>query len=111
MNPFSRNVLKIDAATETDRIASQIRHQVAVELKRKGAVLGVSGGIDSSVAAALCVRALGPDRVLALLMPEADSSADSLRLGQTLADYLGVQTIVEDITATLESAGCYRRRD
>jgi NAD+ synthase len=109
--PFSANALKLDAAAESDRLARQIRRQIAVELRRKGAVLGLSGGIDSSVAAALCARALGPDRVLGLLMPEADSSADSLRLGRMLADSLGIPAIVEDITSTLEATGCYSRRD
>jgi NAD+ synthase len=111
MERFSSNVLRIDAAAETARISRQIRQQVAIDLKRKGAVLGLSGGIDSSVAAALCVRALGADRVLGLLMPEMDSSADSLWLGQMLADHFGIETILEDITSTLEAAGCYRRRD
>ena len=108
---FSANALKINAAAECERLAAQIRKQIAVDLKRKGAVLGLSGGIDSSVAAALCVRAVGPDRVLGLLMPEMDSSADSLWLGQMVADQLGIETILEDITSILESTGCYRRRD
>ena len=73
--------------------------------------MGVSGGIDSSVVAALCTRALGKDRVLALIMPEADSSKDSEVLGRNLAESLGIRYVVEDITGTLEGAGCYRRRD
>ena len=108
---FAADVLNIDAAAETERLSRRIRQQIAIDLKRKGAVLGLSGGIDSSVAAALCVRAVGPDRVLGLLMPELDSSADSQLLGQLLADRFGIQTIVEDITSTLEATGCYRRRD
>jgi len=84
---------------------------VGVELRRKGAVVGLSGGIDSSVAAALCVRALGPDRVLGLFMPESDSSPDSLQLGRCLAEHLKIAVELEDITPILEGAGCYRRRD
>src|ERR1035437_2742671 len=109
--PFSPDVLTLDAAKEADRIAAAIREQVAQQLKRKGAVLGISGGIDSSVVAALCVRALGADRVLGLLMPDADSSPDSLRLGRALAHSLGMASILEDVSPILKAAGCYARRD
>ena len=104
------DVLQIDAERETERIAEAIRRQVA-RLRRKGVVLGISGGVDSSVSAALCVRALGPNRVLGLLMPERDSSGDSLRLGRVLARRLRIEPLLEDVTETLEAAGCYRRRD
>lgn len=103
--------LDLDAATEIDRLAAVIRDQVSQQLKRRGAVLGISGGIDSSVAAALCVRGLGPKRVVGLLMPEADSSSDSLRLGRLLADFLGIEAVLEDITPILKGARCYERRD
>ncbi len=73
--------------------------------------MAVSGGIDSSVAAALCVRALGADRVLALLLPESESSGDTLDLSTVLVEHLGVESVVEDITPMLEAFGCYRRRD
>jgi len=105
------DVLHIDSGAEADRIAAAIRDIVFVRFKRKGAVVAVSGGIDSSVVAALCVRALGPEQVLALFLPEADSSADSLRLGKMLAGSLGISAITEDITTILQAAGCYRRRD
>ena len=80
-------------------------------LRRKGVVVALSGGIDSSVAAALCARALGADRVMDLMLPEAESSPDSVRLAQLLASSLGVRAGIEDITAILQAAGCYRRRD
>jgi NAD+ synthase len=73
-------------------------------------VVAVSGGIDSSVVAAVCVRAFGPDRVLALLLPERDSSPAALRLGNLLCDHLGVDRIVEDIEPTLRALGCYARQ-
>jgi NAD+ synthase len=84
---------------------------VAHQLKRKGVVVGLSGGIDSSVVAALCVQALGRERVLGLFMPETDSSDDSLRLGRLIADTLGIKVVTENISPILEGAGCYRRRD
>jgi NAD+ synthase len=103
--------LRIDAAKEVDRIANAIRDQVFTQFKRKGAIVGVSGGIDSSVVAALCVQALGKDRVVALFMPESESAPENLELGRMLADNLGIIAVVEDITPILEGAGCYRRRD
>jgi NAD+ synthase len=105
------DALRLDPARETERIAAAIRQQVGGELRRKGVVLGLSGGIDSSVAAALCVRALGASRVFGLFMPERDSSADSLGLGRLLAAELNIRAALEDITPILEAAGCYRRRD
>lgn len=103
--------LEIDPEKETDRVASSIQQQVHGVLRRRGVVLGLSGGVDSSVVAALAVRALGPNRVLGLLMPERESSQDSLELGREIADRFGIETIVEDVTATLDAAGCYSRRD
>jgi len=105
------DLLALDAARETDRIAGAIRDQVSRVLKRRGVVLGLSGGIDSSVAAALCVRAIGASRVLGLLMPEADSASDTTALGRRVGDHLGIRTVLEDVSATLEAAGCYSRRD
>jgi NAD+ synthase len=107
---FTRDVLKIDAAQAAVQIENAVREQVLATLRRRGAVVGMSGGIDSSVVATLCARALGPDRVLGLLMPERDSSSDALRLGRMLADHLGIRCIVEDIAPALEGLGCYARQ-
>jgi NAD+ synthase len=108
--PFSAAVLELDAAAETARIARGIREALS-SLKRRGVVVGLSGGIDSSVTAALCVQACGSERVIGLLMPETDSSSDSTRLGRLAGDSLGIKTLLEDITPILEAAGCYARRD
>jgi NAD+ synthase len=77
---FSQDLLKLDAAAEVDRICDWMRETVAVDFKRKGLVLGLSGGIDSTVCAALAVKALGPERLFGIMMPERDSEADSLVL-------------------------------
>jgi NAD+ synthase len=106
-----KDVLALDAEAEIERIARSLRAQVMGEFRRRGAVLGLSGGIDSSVVAALCVRAFGKDRVLGLFMPERHSSDDALMLGRLLADTLGIEAIVEDIAPALEGLGCYRRQD
>jgi NAD+ synthase len=105
------DALAIDAPQAAARIEAAIRTHVFGELRRKGVVLGLSGGIDSSVVAALCARALGPERVLGLLMPDADSSGDSVRLGNLVAASLGIRTVLEDIGPVLTAAGCYARRD
>ncbi len=107
---IDRSVLALDAAAEAERIARSLRETVLGRLRRRGAVLGLSGGVDSSVVAALCVRAFGTQRVLGLLMPERDSSPDALRLGRMAAASLGIETIVEDIAPALEALGCYRRQ-
>lgn len=108
---IATDLLKIDAAAESARIESSIQEQIRLHLRRRGVVLGLSGGIDSSVSAALATRALGRKRVLGLFMPEQDSSDESLELGQVLATWLGIEAQKENIGGILEAAGCYRRRD
>lgn len=103
--------LRLDAAREIERITAFIQETVLHRLKRKGAVIGVSGGIDSSVVAFLCARALGNERILALFTPEVDSSSDSLRLGRLVAESLRACCVLEDISPILEGARCYERRD
>jgi NAD+ synthase len=108
---FSADVLKIDAAAVSAAIESDVRDIVLQRLNRKGVVVAISGGIDSSVVAALCLKALGGARVLGLMLPEADSSPDSLHFANLLAQSLGIRTRVEDIAGILTAAGCYQRRD
>jgi NAD+ synthase len=108
--PIAKDVLAIDAASVASEIEQAIRQQVLQICRRRGAVVGVSGGVDSSVVATLCARALGPDKVLALCMPERDSSGDSLRLGRLIGEHLGLTIVVEELAATLAGAGCYARQ-
>jgi NAD+ synthase len=108
---FSADALVLDAAAETHRICGAVREQIFRRLRRRGAIVGLSGGIDSSVTAALCAKALGPENVLAVLMPERDSDPDSLRLGRLVADTIGIASVVEDIGPMLAASGCYERRD
>jgi NAD+ synthase len=107
---FSRAVLDLDLEKTAALIEQAVRRQVG-ELRRRGIVVGLSGGIDSSVVTSICARALGADRVLVLLMPERVSSPESEQLGRALAGKLGTPTLVENIAPTLEAAGCYRRQD
>jgi NAD+ synthase len=108
---FGPEVLRFDLARTADAIAEKLRETVVHTLKRRGVVVGLSGGIDSSVTAGLAVRALGKDHVLGLLMPEEDSAEETLGLSQRVAEALGIQTVHEDITPLLRAAGCYERRD
>jgi NAD+ synthase len=108
---FHKDVLRLDPAQVTDQLVARLRQDIHHTLRRRGAVVGISGGIDSAVVLALGVRACGPQRVLGLIMPERDSSPESTPLAQALARHYGVESIVEDITEALEGLGCYRRRD
>jgi NAD+ synthase len=103
--------LALDPAEATRRIVDALREQVGETLKRRGLVVGISGGVDSSLCAALAVRALGSKRVFGLFMPELDSDPDSLTLATSWARQLGIESSVEDISAILDACGCYRRRD
>jgi NAD+ synthase len=105
------DALKLDAAATVAEIEQALREQVLGTLHRRGAVVGLSGGIDSSVVTTLCARALGRERVLALLMPERDTGDAGLALGRLLGAHLGVSTLVEDIGPILEAAGCYARQN
>jgi len=108
---FTKDVLRIDPSAVVGQIEQTLREQVLRQLKRKGVVVALSGGIDSSVTLALCARALGKERVLALQLPEHESNDENLVLGQLLVDKLKVNSIVEEIGPILDAAGCYRRRD
>jgi NAD+ synthase len=102
------NWLKLDAKQTVEKIIKTIHHQVRAILRKKGVIIAVSGGVDSSVCAALCTKALGKENILALSLPERDSSSDSIKLGQLLTDSLGIQLQTKDITPMLEGAQCYK---
>jgi NAD+ synthase len=104
-------LLRLDPEAAVDEIATAIRCQVHEVLGRRGAVVAMSGGVDSSVTAALAVRAFGPRRVFGLFMPERDSDPRSLELASELATRLGIETVLEDITDALAALRCYERRD
>jgi len=108
---FSTDVLRIDEKAVSADIETSIRQQVLHILRRRGAVVGLSGGIDSSVVTTLCARALGPDRVLALLMPERDSASESASLARSLTSKFSIPTTLENLQPILTAAGCYTRQD
>ena len=108
---ISLDLLHIDAERATAEIAAATESIVTRQMRKRGVVLGLSGGVDSSVCAALCARALGTDRVIGLLMPERESAPETLELGRLAAESAGIATVFEDITNVLDAAGCYTRRD
>lgn len=103
--------MQLDAAAEVERIASSLRQIVGRTLHKRGVVIALSGGVDSSVCAALAVRALGPSKVFGLMLPEKDSSSISLTRGTQVAEQFGIPHAIENIQPTLEAIGCYRWRD
>ena len=108
---FSEDTLKIDAVAETNRIVEWMRREVRQVMRRQGGVVGISGGIDSSVVLALSVRAFDPDHVLGVMLPEKDSDPESEELSRELADRFGITPVLEVITPVLDGFGCYNRRD
>jgi NAD+ synthase len=108
---LSAETLRLDAERTVEEISERLREVVYKDLRRRGAVIGLSGGVDSSLVAHLCAHAFGPERVLGVLMPEGESAPDTLDLSQVAADAAGVETVLEDITKLLDAAGCYERRD
>ncbi|MGA2662470.1 MAG: NAD(+) synthase [Verrucomicrobiota bacterium] len=108
---FTKESISIDPAAETERIVLELRRLARQVMRRSGGVVGISGGVDSAVVLALAVRAFGPERVVAVMMPEKDSEPLSERLARDLAAQFGVEPILEDITPAVAGFGCYRRRD
>jgi NAD+ synthase len=110
--PFSKDIILLeDVETAVGNIVNKMQEDVLHKLKRNGGVIGVSGGVDSSVCLALAVKAFGPEKILAIMLPEKDSSPDSEELARNLAQIYGVEAIKEEITDTLSSFRCYERRD
>ena len=110
--PFSKDILHIEnIASVCDNIISKLKADVTLKLQRRGAIVGISGGIDSSVVLALSAKAFGSKKVTGILLPESDSSDDSKTLALKLAKTFDVSTIEENITDALSGFGCYKRRD
>ena len=111
MAQFMKDVLHIDPEQEVKRITDGLRSLMRNRIKRRGLVIGLSGGIDSSVTAALAATALGAERVLGLQMPERHSAPETLFLSGLLAKQFDIETIHEDISGILDGLGFYKRYD
>jgi NAD+ synthase len=110
--PFSKDIVLLENVEKaTDEIVKKLQQDVLYKFKRNGGVVGISGGIDSSVCLALSARAFSPDKVIGTIIPEKDSSPESETLALELAAKFGVKTIKEEITDALTGFKCYDRRD
>lgn len=109
--PFSKDVLQLDAEHEVGIITTNLRRLMKGTIKRRGIVLGLSGGIDSSVTCALAVKAFGVKKVFGLHMPERHSSDKTLFLSTRVSDHFGIESVHEDISGILEAVGFYQRYD
>lgn len=108
---LAEEIFHYDMDAEVSKISGCIKGMLRSDLRRRGLVIAISGGIDSSVSAALAVAAIGPNKVYGLLLPETDSSSESLTRGTMLAEHLGIKYEKVDIAPTLEAIGCYKWRD
>lgn len=110
--PFTKNIILLENVEEVvEKIITKLRDDVFQKIRRHGGVVGISGGIDSSVCLALTAKAFGPEKVLGIMMPEKDSNPDSEILAKELADKFGVKALKENITPVLSGFACYGRRD
>jgi NAD+ synthase len=107
---FHKDILKLDSKSEVERICEFIRQELR-DMKRDGAVVGLSGGIDSALSAALCVKSLGKEKVFGLILPEKESNPISAEYAAKHARQLGIETETVDITPTLDAFGTYKKRD
>jgi NAD+ synthase len=106
---FSKDVLRLNVKAEVKKICKRLREMLVSQLKRRGLVIGLSGGIDSSVTVALAAKAIGNSRVMALMMPERHSAEETLSLSKMAAEHSGCRSIIEDISGILEAVGYYQR--
>ncbi|MCU7935377.1 MAG: NAD(+) synthase [Candidatus Thiodiazotropha sp. (ex Dulcina madagascariensis)] len=108
---YEAEVINFDRDKAVERICETMRDIMRSKLRRRGVVVAVSGGIDSSVSAALAVKAFGANKAFFIQLPEVDSAADTQSRGRQLIDLLGVDHTTHNIAATLQAIGCYDARD
>src|SRR4030043_1611506 len=113
MKPFSKDIIRLENVKEVvDKIVVKLADDVLKNLKRSGGVVGISGGIDSAVCLALSVKAFGPDKTVAIMMPDKDSRPEREILARELADRFSVKSLfMENMTDALTGFNCYQRRD
>ena len=106
------DILKIENIEEKiKQITEFVKEQVFEDYQKKGIVIGLSGGIDSAVTAALCVKAIGPENVLGLILPEKESDENSQKLAELLAQTLKIKTVNKDISNILDLFGVYENKE
>lgn len=99
--------LQIDSERISQKLETFIKTSVG-DFNREGVIIGLSGGIDSSLVLALSVAALDSSKVLGLIMPEKDSNQDNESDARLLAETLGVRVEKIQLTPILAEMGIYQ---
>jgi len=99
-------IKNLDYQKISDEICAFIIDSVK-RFRKEGLILGLSGGIDSTVLSYLAVRALGKKRVFCLIMPDKDSEIENIRDAEEIAKILNIKTKEIDLTPILEKIGIY----
>ena len=88
-----------------------IHKQVYDNFRKRGIVVGISGGIDSAISAKLCCNAVGKENVLGIILPEKESNPQSQEFAKKYCEKLGIKYEIEDITSILDSSEIYQTRE
>lgn len=108
---FDLNVLKINPQKELEKLSKFVVDQVRVLFRRKGVIVGLSGGVDSACMASIAVHAVGKENVVGLVLPEKESNPISSSYALKHAEELGIEHREIDITPTVDSIVNYNQRD
>ncbi|MBW1719692.1 MAG: NAD(+) synthase [Deltaproteobacteria bacterium] len=108
---FNLDVLKIDPSQQLEKLSKFIVEQLNVVFRRKGVIVGLSGGIDSACIAAVAVHAIGKEKVVGLVLPETESNPISSEYAIKHAQALGIEYRKIYITPTVDSIVHYKWRD
>ncbi|MBT8358749.1 MAG: NAD(+) synthase [Desulfobacterales bacterium] len=108
---FDLDVLKIDPEEELEKLSDFMVKQVKVVFRRKGVIVGLSGGIDSACIAAVAVHAIGKENVVGLVLPETESNPISSEYATKHARALGIEHRQINIASTVDSVVQYKWRD
>jgi NAD+ synthase len=109
--PTLKELIDIDPESTIGSIVEMMQRIVLNKLQKRGTVIGVSGGLDSSVCLTLSIKAFGVKKVVGISMPETESNPESTELARELCNKFGIKFIIEDISEALSGFSTYKRRD
>ena len=111
MESIHEKIRIVNPQQTIDDICDFICKEISEGFKKSGAVIGLSGGIDSAVTANLCKNALGEEKVLGIILPEKESDFESEIHARKFAENLNIRTETVDITQILETFGVYEKKE